>query len=64
MNGNIDPDTIKWVVDSGNVAFTAGAEGSDDSLVTLTANSAAKDGDLITIHVEAQTSPERQLSRL
>lgn len=70
MNGNIDPDTIKWVVDSGNGAFTAGAEGSDDSLVTLTANSAAKDGDLITIHVEAQTSdgkkssPERQLSRL
>lgn len=56
MNGNIDPDTIKWVVDSGNGAFTAGAEGSDDSLVTLTANSAAKDGDLITIHVEAQTS--------
>lgn len=56
MKGNIDPDTIKWVVDSGNGAFTAGAEGSDDSLVTLTANSDAKDGDIITIHVEARTS--------
>lgn len=61
MNGNIDPDTIKWVVDSGNGAFTAGAEGSDDSLVTLTANSAAKDGDLITIHVEAQTSDGKKV---
>ena len=56
MNGNIDPDTVKWVVDSGNGAFTAGAEGADDSLVTLTANSDAENGDIITIHVEARTS--------
>ena len=38
MNGNIDPDTVKWVVDSGNGAFTAGITGAEDSAVTLKAN--------------------------
>lgn len=55
MNGKINPDTVRWVVDSGKGAFTAGAEGASDSAVTLTANSDAVDGDIITVHVEAQT---------
>lgn len=56
MNGKINPDTVRWVVDSGKGAFTAGAEGASDSAVTLTANSDAVDGDIITVHVEAQTT--------
>ena len=56
MNGNIDPDTVKWVVESGNGAFTAGIAGAKDSAVTLKANDDAQDGDTITIHVEARTT--------
>lgn len=56
MNGNIDPDTVKWVVESGNGAFTAGIAGAKDSAVTLKANDDAQDGDTITVHVEARTT--------
>lgn len=56
MNGNIDPDTVKWVVDSENGAFTAGIAGAEDSAVTLKANDDAQDGDTITVHVEARTT--------
>lgn len=62
MNGNIDPDTVKWVVDSGNGAFTAGITGAEDSAVTLKANDAAKDGDRITVHVEARTTDGRTVT--
>lgn len=62
MNGNIDPDTVKWVVDSGNGAFTAGITGAEDSAVTLKANDAAQDGDTITIHVEAMTTDGRTVT--
>ena len=61
MNGKIDPDTVRWVVDSGTGAFTVGAEGASDSSVTLTANSDAVDGDIITVHVEAQTTDGKKV---
>lgn len=56
MNGNIDPDTVKWVVESGKGVFTAGITGAEDSAVTLKASDDAQDGDTITIHVEARTT--------
>lgn len=56
MNGNIDPDTVKWVVDSGKGAFTVGITGAEDSEVTLKASDDAQNGDTITIHVEARTT--------
>ena len=62
MNGNIDPDTVKWVVDSANGAFTAGITGAEDSAVTLKANDDAQDGDTITIHVEARTTDGRTVT--
>lgn len=62
MNGNIDPDTVKWVVDSSNGAFTAGNTGAEDSAVTLKANDDAQDGDTITIHVEARTTDGRTVT--
>lgn len=62
MNGNIDPDTVKWVVDSGNGAFTAGITGAEDSAVTLKANDNAQDGDAITVHVEARTTDGRTVT--
>lgn len=55
INGNIDPDTVKWVVESGRGEFIAGAEGANDFEVTLKAEDDAKEGDIITIHVEAKT---------
>ena len=62
MNGNIDPYTVKWVVDSGKGVFTAGITGAKDSAVTLKANDAAKDGDRITVHVEARTTDGRTVT--
>lgn len=62
MNGNIDPDTVKWVVDSANGAFTAGITGAEDSAVTLKANDDAQDGDTITVHVEARTTDGRTVT--
>lgn len=62
MNGNIDPDTVKWVVDSGNGAFTVGITGAEDSAVTLKANDDAQDGDTITVHVEARTTDGRTVT--
>ena len=62
MNGNIDPDTVKWVVDSANGAFTAGNTGAEDSAVTLKANDDAQDGDRITVHVEARTTDGRTVT--
>lgn len=50
MNGNIDPSTVRWVVDSNNGTIT----GQEDSEVSLTANQNAS-GE-ISVYVQAQTT--------
>lgn len=53
--GNIDPSTVRWVVESENATFSGG-NGGDDASVTLQANEGLQDGTAITVHVEAKTS--------
>ena len=50
MNGNIDPSTVKWVVDSNNGTII----GQEDSAVSLTADQNAS-GE-ISVYVQAQTT--------
>ena len=53
--GNIDPSTVRWMVESENATFNGG-NGGDDASVTLQANEGLQDGIAITVHVEAKTS--------
>lgn len=53
--GNIDPSTVRWMVESENATFNGG-NGGDDASVTLRANDGLQDGAAITVHVEAKTS--------
>lgn len=53
--GNIDPSTVRWVVESENATFSGG-NGGDDASVTLKASEGLPDGTAITVHVEANTS--------
>lgn len=57
--GNIDPTTITWVVESNNATITGG--GSDDASVTLTANDGLPNDTIITVHVEATTSDGKRI---
>lgn len=53
-DGNIDPTTITWVVESNNANIAGG--GSDDASVTLTANEGLPNDTVITVYVKATTS--------
>ena len=58
-DGNIDPTTITWVVESNNATITGGE--SDDASVTLTANEGLPNDAIITVHVEATTSDGKRI---
>lgn len=52
MDGNINLETVKWVVESGNGEFTSNSNKS----AILKVSDQAKQGDKIVVHVEAQTT--------
>lgn len=61
MRGNIDPSTIKWVVDSGKGDFGNTAIGLDDPDIRITASSDSQNGDEIVIYVEAMTTDGKKI---
>lgn len=55
MNGNIDPSTVKWIVETSNAKFT----GMGDSNLSLQVDENASG--IVKIHIEAQTSDGKRI---